>query len=156
MARIDRLPDDWLPPTWGLQLLTGTADEWENFGFVDGWNWVAGGQQGSVRDSGYAAYVRRVEASGLNYLFGKGKGKPFEDGWWRGVRAAEERERSPARWKTRRVLRNALLNVLLVPLAAVTTAAAISIFELELSQWVFIPLAAVTLGVVWSLARPSH
>ena len=94
---LNRLPDDWEPPTWGLELLTGTADFWANWGYVDGWNWVVGGglteQEWKEYDCRTAALHRRGKRAGRAFVGGTARlVVSFTEGWKKGVRAAIHRK----------------------------------------------------------------
>ena len=89
-AGIKPLPDDYRLPTTGLEMLTGGAAKalWRNWGYVDGWNWVAGGERNleSSRIDAFAARgldaeQRGVEHCGLIL---------YDNGWNGGMSAARE------------------------------------------------------------------
>ena len=67
MTDIEALPDDYRRPTSGLEMLTGDAiaAQWRDWGYVDGWNWVAEGGGGDPAPRHRKDYMLRDRRQGL-------------------------------------------------------------------------------------------
>ena len=110
LTALVRLPDDWRPVTWALEMLTGAGIglQWHTWGFIDGWNWVVEGRPISLnirsdRDDGESYYqhramcfLSRLRAMTIHAEFlSEDYEFAYMEGYDDGVRAADKEASNP-------------------------------------------------------------